>query len=407
MSHPRRLLLLVAGLLVVAAMLVIPALSARLSGPMYRSGSTLLLDANGLSVLREALERQPGMTVRRHTETGLPPARDSAPRTLVLANPPTGFFSPNQPGNAGERERMIAMLDAEVRRGTRLVVLGYQAFRWLPPRPPPPEPGEVRERPVPAYPHRRFEPREPLPRVAFDIGISEIRRTWAEPRRSPLAPSELPPTIDLPDDFFHWSNLTSLDTDSGNVWYTMDTQNLLIRVPWGEGEVLVLHSHEIVGNLLLRDSPSNREIARWLFGAHPEILFLEHHLDPKFDRGLVAMARRYGLFEGYLLIIGLGLLIAWHRSVPLVPPPPAPEVNVLPYEPTAGLEALLRQAVPPADLARTCREQATLGARPGEAARIASLPNPLPDPVADHHLTVETLRSSPKFSKHANTRTTH
>jgi len=388
----RRLLpALLVALLLLAGIVVLPTLILRLEGPRHQPGSTQRDDPGGLSALYAVLASQPGISVSRHAGSGLPGGLRAEPRTLVLAAPPQGFFSPNPRRQDRERDLLVALLDAEVRRGSRLIVLGSQAFRWIGP-PAEGAPPEEATEPLPGL--IRPEPDASSPAVAFGIGIDRVAVPQDLPTRTWQAPLRMPDTLSHPGVGRGWGKFDSLRPESGKVWYRAERAAVVVQVPWGAGEVIAIDAHEILANLLLRDAADNREFARWLFAAHPEIIFLEQHLDPRRQRGLVALARGYGLTGAYALLVGLGLLVAWYRSVPLVPPAPAPEVNVLPYQPTAGLEALLRRAISPAGLAAACREQAAAGARPGEAARIAALPPPLADPVADHRRAVEALRPS-------------
>jgi len=209
--------------------------------------------------------------------------------------------------------------------------------------------------------------------------------------RQGSAPPEWPATVQLPVPEWVLGH-ESLQVPDGQVWYRAGEVAAVIRQAVGRGEVLYLQTPELVTNQTLRDSPANRDLAAQVFGAHAEVVFLEYHLDPSHRRGLVALLRGYGLGPAYALLAGLGLLVIWHRSVPLVPPPTTPSVNVLTYQPTAGLEALLRRAVPATVLARTCLDEALAGASTAEAIRLRTLPPPGTDPVAFHAAAVARLR---------------
>jgi hypothetical protein len=60
----------------------------------------------------------------------------------------------------------------------------------------------------------------------------------------------------------------------------------------------------------------------------------------------------------------------WRRTATFVPPAPESRELALAYHPAAGLEALLRRAVPSKNLADTCLAEWRATARPGDRARV-------------------------------------
>src|SRR5688500_6981246 len=88
----------------------------------------------------------------------------------------------------------------------------------------------------------------------------------------------------------------------------------------------------------------------WLIGSHTQITFHECHLGLVEDRGLAALARKYGLTGAFLALLFTAGLFVWHRVSLFVPPAIESPELALTYHQTAGLEALLRRAVAPAEL---------------------------------------------------------
>jgi len=82
------------------------------------------------------------------------------------------------------------------------------------------------------------------------------------------------------------------------------------------------------------------------------------------------LARSYGLAGAFSTSLLLAALWVWRRMARFVPPTEeSPEV-ALTYDPAAGLEALLRRAVPAGELAAACATEWRRTARPGEIARV-------------------------------------
>jgi hypothetical protein len=110
----------------------------------------------------------------------------------------------------------------------------------------------------------------------------------------------------------------------------------------------------------------------WLAGPHREIVFSEGHLGVVENAGVAALARRYGLTGAGVVLALLAGLFAWQRLMLFVPPAPAGAEVALAYRPTAGLEALLRRALPPGKLLPACLAEWRRTARAGDLAHVES-----------------------------------
>lgn len=381
---PRLLLALLLGALLLAALAVGPILFHRFGQEPHRPGSSSRLGPSGLAVLHDALAAQPGLTVSRHLAPEPPAVRPGQPRTYVLANLPRGMLL-RRPID-GALGALVRALETDVRQGgSRLIILGTEAFADRPQW----QMLEDDREPIKAEP----KPPEPPTPVGFlGATLKLVHDGQDVAYRQGSAPDAWPTTVHLPIPKWSFGH-ESLQVPDSRAWYRAGEINVVLRQPVGAGEVFYLQTPDLLTNQTLRDFADNRELAAGLFGAHAEVVFLEFHLDPSRQRGLVALLRGYGLGPAYALLAGLGLLVIWQRSVPLVPPPTAAAVNVLSYQPTAGLEALLRRAVPATVLARTCLDEALAGASAAEAARLRALPPPGNDPVAFHAAAVARLRS--------------
>jgi hypothetical protein len=111
--------------------------------------------------------------------------------------------------------------------------------------------------------------------------------------------------------------------------------------------------------------------------------------------GIAALARRYGLAGAFFTLLLLAALFVWRRMALFVPPAEEVHEVALAYHPAAGLEALLRRAVPAEDLAVACADEWKRTARPGEVARVDAAWRAAPkaaDAATLHNLALRALR---------------
>ena len=169
------------------------------------------------------------------------------------------------------------------------------------------------------------------------------------------------------------------------------------------GDIVMMSRKRGAGRItLLADSfPLSNEAAQRerstllladLLGAAQRVVFVESHLGVEAEVGVAALARRYGLGGAALMALIVAALWFWRRASPLAPVPEEEAELRLAIAPTAGLEALLRRAVPPEKLHQACLEawRATASAADRRRLEAASL-SAETDPVAAHRAVLRAL----------------
>ncbi len=187
--------------------------------------------------------------------------------------------------------------------------------------------------------------------------------------RAAGAPEDFP--VHLP-----WKSCSYFELSKGSPWtvlYTRGTLPVLVEMRHGAGSIVLASDAHVVSNEGLQEKPA-LGLLSWLVGNSDTVIFDEVHLGLSKDKGLASLARRYGLVPAMLLLVLAGLLYVWRQTVRFIPPPEEREELALEFHPTAGLEALLRRAVPPSRLYETCLAEWRRHARPTDQARLASLP---------------------------------
>lgn len=168
------------------------------------------------------------------------------------------------------------------------------------------------------------------------------------------------------------------------------------------GDVVMMERARGAGRVtLLADSfPLSNEAAQReratalladLVGSARRIVFVEAHLGVETEDGVAVLARRYGLGGAAATALVLAGLWFWRRASPLAPVPPEEEELRLSIAPTAGLEALLRRALPPDKLHEACLEAWRATASAPDRRRLENAPAASADPVAAHRAATRAL----------------
>lgn len=169
------------------------------------------------------------------------------------------------------------------------------------------------------------------------------------------------------------------------------------------GDIVMMSRTRGAGRLtLLADSfPLSNEAAQReratvlladLVGSASRIVFVESHLGVETEVGVAALARRYGLGGAALMAFVVAALWFWRRASPLAPVPEEDAELRLAIAPTAGLEALLRRAVPPEKLHEACLEAWRATASAGDRRRLeAASVSKETEPVAAHRAAMRAL----------------
>jgi len=162
------------------------------------------------------------------------------------------------------------------------------------------------------------------------------------------------------------SSLTTREQDapatlSAAPWrtlYTRQSRPVLIERQIGDhaGTLVLAADSFFLSNEALQRARATALLA-WLVDS-PDgaglVLFDESHLGMEEDTGIAVLARRYGLAGAALVALLFAALWAWRSMALFVPPAPEPEQAETGYDPTAGLEALLRRSIPKSQLAQAC-----------------------------------------------------
>ncbi len=149
--------------------------------------------------------------------------------------------------------------------------------------------------------------------------------------------------------------LTNL-TEQWSVLYRVAGHPVVAERRAGRGTLAITTLSYIFSNEALRH---NREPAflAWAVGAHPNAIFDEWHLGVTPRDGVAALARGYGLTGAVVILLLLGILFVWQRSMPLVVHS-ATRVSgrrVTAGRSThAGLVNLLMRSIPARDMLPTC-----------------------------------------------------
>ncbi|WP_152032853.1 DUF4350 domain-containing protein [Ereboglobus luteus] len=186
--------------------------------------------------------------------------------------------------------------------------------------------------------------------------------------RSEGQPGEWPGRLD-------WMSELYFDTDKSADWrvlYTREGRPVMIERAIGTGSIVLAADSFFLSNEALQRARATSLLA-WLVtapGGDGVVVFDEYHLGMTEDHGVAALARRYGLTGAACLAMLLAVLWVWHRMALFVPPPADEDDEHAGYEPTAGLEALLRRSVPRAQVARVCLDEWKKTASPADIARV-------------------------------------
>ncbi len=179
--------------------------------------------------------------------------------------------------------------------------------------------------------------------------------------------------------------------DGWNTLYQRGGDIVMMSRARGTGRITLLaDSFPLSNEAAQRERPT--ALLADLVGTAPRIVFVESHLGVEAEVGVAALARRYGLGGAALMALVVAALWFWRRASPLAPVPEEEAELRLAIAPTAGLEALLRRAVPPEKLHQACLEawRATAGAADRRRLEAITFPTET-DPVAAHRAALRAL----------------
>lgn len=333
-------------------------------GDLFPVYSSLRADPLGTRALHDGLAQLPGLRVERRLKP-LAALEVTPPRTILLAGLTVAEW----------REFSVEdfnALDAAVRAGSRLVIaLRAQA-------------GDDED--VQAEQERRSQKqqkqqkkkkvREKSDSPREKVVLADLRRMWGVSlRERTLIGSEdgaqrvgdgpLPERV-------AWRSDLHFTAEQGVAWRTLYRRGgepVLMERTLDRGSIVVAGDAFFLSNeALQRDRPT--ALLAWVVGPNRRVVFDESHLGVTVQPGIAALARRYGLAGAFFTLLLLAALFVWRRMALFVPPADEAREVALSYHPAAGLEALLRRAVAPGELAAACATEWKRTARPGDVARV-------------------------------------
>jgi hypothetical protein len=188
-----------------------------------------------------------------------------------------------------------------------------------------------------------------------------------------------------------------LEPDAGwRVIYRRGGEPVLVERQHGRGSIVLVADAYFLSNEALQRAREPALLA-WLVGPHRRVVFGEAHLGVVANPGVAALARRYGLAGGCFTLLLLAALFVWRRMAGFIPPAEAAGEVALTYHPAAGLEALLRRSVAPAELVPTCVHEWRTTAREADRARVEAALAAAPkkgSPMQLYNAAVRALRRS-------------
>ena len=364
----------------------------RLSGgDVFPAYSSLRADPLGARAFYEALAEVPGMTIERWTRS-LQALPIEPARTILLAGM-------NRRDWATMSNEEAQHLDALARAGSRVIVAFLAERKSEIPA------ASNYDTDKEAAKRKRLEKEEAKRESELPLRLQHVHwdKLWGielkdrfildhdeGALRRAAAPTILPEHIPwksdvyfVPSDGMGWSTL-----------YTRGSSPVVMERVRGRGALVLATDSYFLSNEALNDHRFPTLLA-WIAGSHDRVVFVESHLGLEEDIGVAALARRYGLAGCFFVLLLLSVLWVWQRMALFVPPAPSVDQLSLTYHQTAGLEALLRRAVPLKQLVATCATEWRSGARAGDATKLetglAALP-PDVSPVDAYNTAVRTLR---------------
>ncbi len=323
------------------------------SFPMY---SSLRSDPFGLRALHDSLERLPELTVTRSFER-LEDLASMPARTIVLA----GVWHSNLHAMPGEEARAI---EAALREGCRVVIATHDVHDL----------SDVDEVWMDAEDDEREKPKNVAKEKEEEKTTTDLAGRWKVRTNVRWLVRDALPAEQALEGFREMPRWTSdvyfsfPSEVSWKVLYRRGGEPVLIERAVGRGSVVLAGSGFFLTNEALQRERVP-ELLAWVVGPHRRVEFHEGHLGVVEQRGVVALAKSYGLSGACFVLAVAAALFVWHRMALFVPPAPEAREVAMTYRPTAGLEALLRRAVAPRELAAACLAEARRWLRPADVER--------------------------------------
>ena len=334
-------------------------------GDAFPAYSSLRSDPLGTRAWHDSLARLPGIQVDRQFKP-LPEIPATPARTLILAG-----LRPRD-WTRMRREEFDA-LDAAVRGGSRLVLaLRAEAADSAEERRAEEARAEERAR------KRRVDADEPArPKTVY----MDLQRRWGANVKDRFLMERSAGAVRTTDERaaglpgeVAWRSDVYFALDPAAGWhaiYKRGAEPVLVERRLGQGSIVLVADSFFMSNEALQRARAPALLA-WVVGPHQRISFDEAHLGVTAQPGVAALARRYGLSGAVGTLLLLAALFVWRRLAGFLPPVATVDHVALSYHPAAGLAALLRRSVAPAELAATCVSEWRPTARETDRARVAA-----------------------------------
>lgn len=366
-------------------------------GDVYQPYSSLRSDPLGTRIFFESLERLPDFEVTRNTMTLELFEPDSDTVLLLLGVDATALDG--MPQKSVERLRRVATdggrlvlaLQPETKlpwytESGRPAKRIEEAKEWAQEHPD----GENEDAPEFQPPDdeeddEEIDDEDKLPE-AFDRLKEEVRKREMEsfigyasffvalgldvnfeplPRGEEMFYLPVPVTTevdDLPTSVGWRSGLTVVpfDPEQWDVIYSRDGEPVMLERALGKGTVLVSTDAFMFSNESMRDERQTEILAEVLAGK-TRVVIEETHLNTESKRGVMALAREYGLRKVIFVLLALGGLFIWRGANSLVPPMEEEYQrrrgdSTIVRDATAGLVHMLRRKIPRKGLLPMCYE---------------------------------------------------
>jgi hypothetical protein len=313
-------------------------------GDIYPPSSSLRSDPLGTMLLYESLAALPGVTVRRDTQDGnrLPDRKDTTYLHLA-ARPEDWMLLP---------KTLHREVDRYLLAGGRLVVTFAPEFEEKSRKDK--EEGDKHNTPAPdekkiPIPDDIDEPAEPSGwfSVAAVGGKKDGRPHLARRVGDGPLPAELAWHGDVV--------LTEWDASWTPIYERAEGPVVAQRQRGAGTLVVATDSYFLSNEALVKDR--HPTLLAWIIGPSREVVFDEAHHGVIESPGIAALARKYRLHGGALVVVILAGLFVWKNSSALAPLPTAAaqaDGSIAGRDTVSGFTALLRRNLPKSTLLATC-----------------------------------------------------
>ena len=334
------------------------------SGDVYPPYSSLRSDPMGTKALYSALERIPGVAVRRNYSDWKKLHGAETEVVLLLGLVPGALTR--------TLKEESAALEQAAENGARLVLSFQPVKRRAVVKSGPPEPKKDGEEPA-----KQDDPEsvdktkdKPTGKSEKDDQYAPLDKKWQ------ISPSTLTRQDNseeewgravlkssgegLPASIPHRSlSCFEIRGPSWRVVYEAQGKPVIVERSLGKGSVVLVAESYLFSNEAMRDQ-RHAALLSWVIGPNSVVVFDEYHHGVVESPGLMTFARKYRLhgFFGSLCLIGL--LLVWQRNAPFAPAPAAATEDD--EEPAgkdhlSGLIQLLRRNIPPDEVLKICCDE--------------------------------------------------